>query len=168
MGRVWLDMAVWAQTNIRCPKSEDSDTPPHDPRTAVANDNALGGKASQLSIQLGHEIFKPGDRVWNGKRYTWIAFGKEPLYSPNQQLTNTSGHVPQPLRTKLLAAALMPHLQRALPSTPPTVETGPDHTRGNGDCAHAAASDADAADPAGDGEPSDAALDRLAQAQRRL
>ena len=60
----------------------------------------------------------------------------------------------------------MPHLQRALPSTPPTVETGPDHTRGNGDCAHAAASDADAADPAGDGEPSDAALDRLAQAQR--
>ena len=132
----------------------------------VSRGTPLGGKASQLSIQLGHEIFKPGDRVWNGKRYTWIAFGKEPLYSPNQQLTNTSGHVPQPLRTKLLAAALMPHLQRALPSTPPTVETGPDHTRGNGDCAHAAASDADAADPAGDGEPSDAALDRLAQAQR--
>ena len=26
MGRVWLDMAAWAQTNIRCPKSEDLDT----------------------------------------------------------------------------------------------------------------------------------------------
>ena len=25
MGRVWLDMAAWAQTNIRCPKSEDCD-----------------------------------------------------------------------------------------------------------------------------------------------
>ena len=56
----------------------------------VSRGTPLGGKASQLSIQLGHEIFKPGDRVWNGKRYTWIAFGKEPLYSPNQQLTNTT------------------------------------------------------------------------------
>ena len=29
MGRVWLDMAAWAQTNIGCPKSEDSDTTIH-------------------------------------------------------------------------------------------------------------------------------------------